>query len=364
MSPSLASGVSTYRDRRAATIENDRLRVTVLVEGGHIAEILDKRTGINPLWTPGWPSVEPSSFSANDHAFFGSGPDGKLLAGIMGHNVCLDIFGGPSEDEAAAGLTAHGEGAVVPYEIVCGDGTVSMRTHLPLAGLAFDRQIDLVDDSTQRDHEPSYVRITEVVRNLGASDRPIAWTQHVTLGRPFLEKGSTQFEASATRSKVYEHEFGVGDYLPAGAVFEWPLAPRLGGGSADLRYLTSADRSSAYTAHLMDPRCEHAFFAAFSPRARLAFGYVWRRGDYPWMGIWEENHSRTGSPWNGNELTRGMEFGVSPFPESRRAMIDRGRLFDTPAYRWITARGSLTVQYWVVVQPSDCCPQTLDAPAR
>ena len=35
---------------------DDDLRVTVLEEGGHIAEILDKRSGINPLWTPPWPS--------------------------------------------------------------------------------------------------------------------------------------------------------------------------------------------------------------------------------------------------------------------------------------------------------------------
>jgi hypothetical protein len=29
---------------------------------------------------------------------------------------------------------------------------------------------------------------------------------------------------------------------------------------------------------------------------------------------------------------------VSPMPESRRAMIDRGRLFDVPTYRWIPAK--------------------------
>ena len=56
-----------YRGRRAASIDNDDLRVTVLVEGGHIAEVFDKRTGVNPLWTPPWPSIEPSSFAAAMH---------------------------------------------------------------------------------------------------------------------------------------------------------------------------------------------------------------------------------------------------------------------------------------------------------
>src|SRR5262245_60230360 len=106
-----------YRGRRAVSIDNAVLRVTVLVEGGHIAEILDKRTGINPLWTPGWESIEPSTFDPVRDARYGGVADGPLLAGIMGHNLCLDIFGGPSPEEAAAGLSAHGEGSVVPYEI-------------------------------------------------------------------------------------------------------------------------------------------------------------------------------------------------------------------------------------------------------
>src|SRR5262245_63279294 len=104
----------TYRGRRAATIENADLRVTVLAEGGHIAEIFDKETAINPLWVPTWPSIEPSAYDAPVHrATYGDGSDAKLLAAIMGHNVCLDVFGGPSDEEAAAGLTAHGEAPVV-----------------------------------------------------------------------------------------------------------------------------------------------------------------------------------------------------------------------------------------------------------
>jgi hypothetical protein len=52
---------SQFNGRRAATIENAHVRVTVLEEGGHIAEICDKRTGVNPLWLPPWPSIEPST---------------------------------------------------------------------------------------------------------------------------------------------------------------------------------------------------------------------------------------------------------------------------------------------------------------
>ena len=345
----------TYRGRRAATIENDRLRVTVVNEGGHIAEVLDKESGINPLWTPPWPSIEPSTYDAanSDHRVYGGGVDARLLAGILGHNLCLDIFGGPSAEETAAGMPVHGEASTAPYEVSVLPAELVERAHLPLAGLEIERRIELRDRS---------VRVRESVHNLGGTDRPVGWTQHVTLGPPFLEKGITEFRTSATRSKVFERQFGTADYLETGGEFDWPVAPRIGGGTADLSQYSSAAASSAYTAHLMDTRRDHAFFVAFSPRARLAFGYIWRVADFPWMGIWEENLSRTNPPWDGRTITRGMEFGVSPFPESRREMIDRGRMFGTSTFRWIPAASRVSVEYWIVFRPAGAIPDNLDWP--
>jgi hypothetical protein len=336
---------TTYRGRRAVSIENADLRVTVTREGGHIAEIFDKTAGVNPLWSPPWPSIEPSTYDAARHPEYGADAESKLLAGILGHNLCLDLFGGPSPEEAAAGMTVHGEASVAPYEISAGQGELMMRTELPVAQLRFTRSIAL---------DGRAMRIAETVENLSACDRPIAWTQHVTLGPPFLELGATQFRASATKSKVYEHPLGAHDYLTPGAEFDWPFAPP---DATDLRVLTEREHSCAFTTHLMDPAREDAFFVAFSPEHRLAFGYFWKRADFPWLGIWEENHSRTSPPWNGNTLTRGMEFGVSPIPESRRAMIDRGSLFGVPAYRWLPAKGRLSAEYRAVLEPAttiDC----------
>jgi len=341
-----------YRGRNSVSIENSHLRVTVLREGGHIAEILDKQTGVNPLWTPPWPSIEPSAYDPAAHNY-GAGPDAKLLAGIMGHNLCLDVFGGPSPEEAAAGITPHGEASVALYGIEHADTRMTVRASLPLAQLHFERVIEL---------QGRTVRIHEAVDNLSATDRPIAWTQHVSLGPPFLEKGATEFRVSATRSKVFETEFGSADYLRAGAEFEWPMAPKSGGDSVDLRVLNDVPASSAYTAHLMDPVRDDAFFLAFAPQYWLAFGYIWKRSDFPWLGMWEENCSRTGTPWNGRTLARGMEFGASPMPESRRQMIDRHRLFGVPTYRWLGARSRIELEYVALTWSAGTVPEF--APSR
>ncbi|MGH9385262.1 MAG: hypothetical protein ACRD2N_13350 [Vicinamibacterales bacterium] len=336
-----------FLGRRSESIENDTLRVTVLEEGGHVAEVLHKKSGVSPLWVPHWESVEPSQFDPLKHPAFGIGADARLLAGIMGHNLCLDIFGGPSDAEGAAGLTAHGEASIVCYAIDVSASELRMDAALPMAALHVRRTLSLVDD---------LVRVRESVRNMTGCDRPIGWTEHVTLAPPFLRHGETEFRSSATRSKVFETQFGAGDYLSAGAEFNWPAAPEIDGATADLRVYSRRTASSAYTAHLMDPAREDAFFVAFTPALSLVFGYSWKRSDFPWMGIWEENRSRVQAPWNRKAVTRGMEFGVSPFPETRRQMVDRGSMFGVPTYRWVPAHTTVEVEYWIVAREATQIP--------
>ncbi len=339
-----------YRNRKAVQIETDSLRLTVLVEGGHIAELLHKPSGVNPLWTPPWPSIEPSAYDPAKHPEYGLDAESRLLAGIMGHNLCLDIFGGPSEDEAAAGLSVHGEASVAPYEISTEGGTLIARAEFPQAQLRFERRISFVS--------PTTVHIVETVENPTACDRPIAWTQHVTLGAPFVEPGVTEFRASATRSKVSESDFaGDKGYMKTGAEFDWPHVPHKHIGTVDLRHYTNLPVSGGFSTHLMDPKRKDAFFLAWSPKSKVLIGYVWQKADFPWLGIWEENRCRTTAPWGGKTITRGMEFGVSPMPETRRQMIERKSLFGVPSYRWIPARKTVRVEYRAFVTTADSIPE-------
>ena len=344
---------TTYRNRRAHFIENEHLRIIVSVEGGHLAAILDKASGVNPLWSPPWPSIEPSTYDPAKHPEYGLNAESKLLAGILGHNLCLDLFGGPSGEEAAAGMTVHGEASVLPHDIISSGRSLIQRLTLPSSQLYFERHIAL-DAGSRR------IEITEAVENLSAWDRPVAWTQHVTLGPPFLERGRTQFRASATKSKVVDADFTGGKgYMKIGAEFYWPDVPHKDGGTVDMQTFTDLPVSGAFTTHLMNQERDKAYFVAWSPASQLALGYVWSPRDFPWLGIWEENHSREAPPWNGKSLTRGMEFGVSPFPEPRRAMIDRGSLFGVHGYRWIPARKRVEVRYAAFLEVWSAIPDSI-----
>ena len=234
-----------------------------------------------------------------------------------------------------------------------GDGEITQSAILPKAEIAFTRRIRLAPNGI-------VVRLSEKVENLTPSDRPIGWTQHVTLGPPFLAQGSTQFQITATRSKVIDGDFndGTGTQKP-GAEFDWPFCPAKNGGTIDMRVFPAEAPSGGFSAHLMDPRLEHAYFVAWSPESKVLIGYIWRRDDFPWLARWEENYLRRQAPWNGRAMTCGMEFGVSPLVESRRAMVTRGSLFGAPAYRWLPAKSILDVEYCAFITTADSLPQSV-----
>jgi hypothetical protein len=324
-----------FENRRAVQLENEFVRVTVTVESGHIAELLEKSTGVNPLWVPPWPSIEPSAYSLAKHPEYGNNTESFLLSGILGHNLCLDTFGSPSEDEEAAGVAAHGEAGMAQYEISEGAGCLTIRCMAPVAQLAFERTLRL---------DGRRLHIRETVENLSVLDRPIGWTQHVTFGPPFLVPGSTQFRVPATRSRNLKETMD----------FDWP-------GPDNLEVYSAKKPHGNYTAHVLDPSQEKSWFVAWSPESKVLVGYVWERSDFPWIGIWEENCSRTHAPWNGRTMTRAMEFGVSPFPESRRKMIDRRSMFDTPCYLWVGGRRKVTVDYWAAIGTAEAIPETRES---
>jgi hypothetical protein len=339
-----------YKGRKSVRAESDNLRVTATTEGGHIAEITHKKTGVNPLWTPPWPSIEPSAYDPAAHApVYGDTAESPLLAGLMGHSICLDTYGGPSPEEAAAGMPIHGEGPTAHYDADGAGDSISLSATLPLAQVRFERRIRLVPGG-------SVVSFSESVSNLSACDRPIAWTQHVTLGPPFLAGGATQFRASVTRSKVIDSEFG--GQQKTGAEFAWPMCPKKDGSVSDLRVYPADAASGGFTTHLVDPVRDHGFFLAWSPAAKIAFGYVWKRADFPWMCRWEENHLREGAPWNSRTMTCGMEFGISPTIESRRDMVQRNSLWGVPSYRWLPANTTISASYCAFIIPAESVPES------
>jgi hypothetical protein len=266
-----------------------------------------------------------------------------LLSGISGHNICLDYFGPPSEEEAAQGLSTHGEAPSLKWRksggrLRAGQISLTLSVRLPEAGLHFIREIGM------RAGE-SVVYLKETVTNERKLDHFFHWTQHATLGTPFVAPEDGRVFISATKGLTNPTGYGGKPLLESGKEFQWPMAPASSGGEVDLSHCLIQQGLGIIASLLLDPARDMQFVAALNIRNRLLFAYCFRRADYPWVTIWEENCAREAPPWNGRAQTRGLEFGSAPLPVTRREAFARGPIFGTPTFSTVPARGRLTISY-------------------
>ncbi len=326
---------------------NDIVELTQLVCGGHIAELyFAAATGfsqVNPLWTPHWKSIDPVDYdAAAREAGYGAPAVGRTLCGLAGHSLCLDLFGIPSAEEARCGGTVHGEAGVSPWSFTPSTEkhacTLRSSVRLPAAGLEFERTVSLFDGE-------SVVCVSETVTNLRAVDQFFQWQQHVTLGAPFLSNGQCTVSLPGARGITLPGGYEGHELLTSASEFEWPLAPRYDGAVCDLRVPLQQEGRGFVAGIQIDPQRQHAFVGAVNAEYRLLFGYVFRRADFPWVALWEENHARAYPPWNGTEETRGIEFGASPLPVTRRENTMAGPLFGTPALASVPAASQTKTRY-------------------
>ncbi len=340
LAPLSAQG-QTYHGRKTWTVKSDKITLLVTPGGGHIASVTlnaGKGTGLNPLWLPPWNSEEPGNWK-NTGGYYGDPPGAPLLESIMGHNICLDFFGAPAAAEAAAGIPVHGEAPALKWTPISNSrGKIIYWTHLPRANMDATRTIQVAPGS-------SAYWITETVTNRASLDRPFGWNQHVTLGPPFLKQGESFYDTNGTWSMVYPKEFSKGERLKRGSEFEWPNAEGAKGGQVNLREYPAGGKNSDFTASLIPADQTWGWFTAVNTKKGVLIGYVWPRSQWPWLANWEENHFRSGKPWLGKGVARGMEFGTTPWPDSRRDAVTAGKLHDTPVYRWISANATQTIGY-------------------
>lgn len=340
---------TSWHGRNAFCLGNHLVRLTTLTGGGHIAEFrFEDGSGfpvLNPLWTPPWRTMEPYQYRERIHALrYGSLTEGKLLSGIVGHNICLDYFGSPSLEEAQQGLSQHGEAPSAKWHktrLRLNERAVALTlgVRLPVAGLTFTREINLRQDE-------SVAYFQETVQNDRKADHFFHWTQHVTLGPPFLSRRDSLVALPGTKGITFPHGYDEGRALLRSAnLFRWPEAPARSGKTIDLTR-PFAHRGWGFVASvLLDPAREVGFIFAHNLKRNLIIGYCFNRRDFPWVAVWEENCAIKAPPWSRRTQARGLEFSTNPIPVPRREAFALGDLFGVPTLSCVPAQGRKTVKY-------------------
>ena len=104
----------------------------------------------------------------------------------MGHFLCLDRWGPPSDAELRNGMPFHGEAARVEWktgapEHLAGRVVATMEATLPMAGLDVRRTVGLSESG-------AVFSVFETVTNRNKLGRVYNMVQHATIGPPFLDE--------------------------------------------------------------------------------------------------------------------------------------------------------------------------------
>jgi len=263
-----------------------------------------------------------------------------MLSGIAGHSLCLDYFGTPSFEEAEQGLSAHGEAPNSKWKAIVGQvggnrAKLNLSLRLPVAGLQFQREITVYKNSP-------VARFKETVTNEKKCDHFFHWTQHVTFGPPFLSGRESVVSVPGTRGITSKGEKSL--VVPE-RKFRWPFAPLCSGGDVNLEQVLVRKGFGFVASLLVDPQRDWGYVAALNTKCGLLMAYCFRREDFPWVTIWEENRSTSSAPWRKRTEARGLEFGTTPIPSSRRETFRQGSIYDTATFAHVPARGRKIVEY-------------------
>ncbi|MBQ40843.1 MAG: hypothetical protein CME15_00140 [Gemmatimonadetes bacterium] len=339
---SLECSDTTFRDRRAIRLQSDSFQVVTTTGCGHLASLRIPDVDVNPLWEPPWPGIEPEDYDPDKHLdVYGPG-EGRLLASLTGHSLCLNHFGDLTEAEEEAKGYYHGEASNLPWTVFeqQADETEAKLDYgleLPDAQLRFRRTLRI------RPGE-STLYISERTTSLKRSDAPFCCQQHVTLGPPFVEGGVSRLDLPARRGQTSPTTVDSSDPLAADQPYTWPNAPLRAGGTLDLR-MYPKERCTYGATTLSEPDDEHGFTAVSNPRLGLLLIYVFPREIFPWTSLWFEHEASDFPPYNAKTTTWGVEFGSVAQPVKLIETLTAGPLLGAPRFGTLPARHTIEVTY-------------------
>jgi len=315
---------TVFEEKPAIVLSNDKMALTVITEGGAMGQIVlaSDKEKINPLWNPYW-IARQAGLARPTNTF-------------RGHFICVDGFGPSSTEERDAGLPFHGEAQMSQWQLRSNEKKGATQSaeffvNMPLVQETLTRTYHVVDGE-------NIVWVDSAVTSLLAFDRPIFWGEHATVSAPFLEPGKVAVDMPVTKSKTKAYQPSPMRQLRPFEDFTWPMAPALDGSMFDLRTAPMKPNTTDHVTTLIDPSRRLGYVTALHPEKRLLIGWVFRREEFPWVQTWLSNPGP-------NRMARGLEFSTQPFDLPRAEVLKSGPLFDTPVFRILPAKSTVTASF-------------------
>jgi hypothetical protein len=297
-----------YKGLRTVTLENEALRVSVLVDKGtDIFEFLYKPLDVDFMWRSPWGIRNPASFVATSHY------DGSAFLDFYegGWQDCMPTGGDPCEYKGLP-FGAHGETPTLPWDYRIVEDTperVAVRFWVRTYRTPF-----YVEKELELERDKAVLRIHERVANEGRVTMDLMWGQHPALGAPFLSDQCV-IDLPDGDIKVHHTIPTPNTRFPKGT-YDWPFAPGVNGETIDLRRVGSAEVDTWDTVHLNN--LPEGWYAVTNTERQVGFGMVWPLEVFPALWYWQVFGGAHAAPW----YARTYNIALEPFSTIRRTVVE------------------------------------------
>lgn len=303
-----SGGQTVIKGRRVLQLESRTAQLMIDLAGGSFTSFHLRGQSLSPIhWGETAETPEPRP---------------------MGHFLCLDRWGQPSEAEEKNGMPFHGEASRVNWEVLQAPqdresgASAEMGARLPMAGLKVKRTVALSNSG-------AFFRVTEQVTNVNKLGRLFNMVQHPTIGPPFLSE-DTVVDSNARKGLMQSSPLPN----PEEPSVVWPEG-RKEGQIVNLRYLTD-DHNPNVVSFTIDE--DYGWVTACNATEGLLIGYLWKTSEYPWFSAWR--HTEKGKP-----TARGLEFGTTGLHQPFPILVAKGQIFGRPLYEYLDANETRSKSY-------------------
>lgn len=292
----------TYRGMRCLTLENELLRVSLLIDKGtDIFEFLHKPTDTDFLWRSASGVRNPSLFvptSARSQGAFLDFYEG-------GWQECFPSGGTPTTTYGG-GIGQHGEVCLIPWNYTILQDhpdrvqvKLSVRTYR--TPFLFEKVLTLERNS-------SVLTIDEVVTNEGRVEMDFVWGHHPAFGGLFLDQ-SCRVDLPGAEVEVLDTSAPT--RARSGKGYSWSIVPGTNGAPVDLSTIPS-NEAAATSDLMMLTNLQAGWYAVTNRARRVGFGMVWSLDVFNTLWYWQEFNGLTGYPLYGRTYTMALEPWTTP----------------------------------------------------
>ncbi|MER6574383.1 DUF4432 family protein [Nonomuraea sp. NPDC001023] len=281
---------------RAVTLENERLRVTVLPDkGGDVVEFLHKPTDTDFVWLSPQGLRDP-----RDHRHGAADDVAQFVDHYQGGWQEVFPNGGAPSEYRGARLAQHGEVAGLPWscEVVADrEGEVAVRLGVRTRRLPYR-----VEKVFRLRAGTAALEVEGRVTNEADLALHAMWGQHIVFGAPFLRAGARIRLPEGVRVIPHAGPIGpAGRRVRAGGPWRWPVVPADGGGETDLSLVPERGGPSDIVYLTGFPEGWYEISGDIGIRVE------WDAALLPYLWMWQELGASTGYPWWGRAYTLGLE---------------------------------------------------------